>query len=158
MTIATALQKERILQSPTFAHRLNQISLKTNLEFLKNAISKTEEADEGETSYLPTFNSHHHHHHHHRDEDDHTHCGCVKCANCDESVEMNCLVNLKVNKNINKNKIVINLGSDPVTEKETIRRFIDDKSDCETDLSDQNDGKTSKCNLFSIEQLIKKSS
>lgn len=155
MTIATALQKERILRSPTFAHRLNQLSLKTNLEFLKSAITKTEEPEDGETSFLPTY--HHQVKTFPEDKNTSARCECVKCVNCDESVE-NCLADLKVNKNL-KNEIVINLGSDPgASVSETIRQYVDDKSDCETDMSDQNDAKSTKCSLFSIEQLIKKSS
>lgn len=133
MTIATALQKERMLQCPTFSQRLTDYSMNPNLELFKKAMIKSESdvEEHGKESV----------------------CKCNECADCE---------NLKQSSKVNsgKNKIVIKVSSDPATSMEASELENDVmvtkkvKIECEPDILDS---RASKCSSFSIEQLIKKS-
>ncbi|KAL0280474.1 UNVERIFIED_CONTAM: hypothetical protein PYX00_001751 [Menopon gallinae] len=147
MTIATALQNERLLQSSVFAHHLNQLS---SMELLKTAMAKGDRVSQEEAL----------------DDEGDVNCRCKKRAPSDRYCDsvVDCCVSdsestVKGKQIAGKNKIVINLGMEaPCGEDaEHTQSTRSDKSDCEMDLNDPTDSRISKCSFFSIEQLIKKS-
>lgn len=148
ITIATALQNERLLQSSVFAHHLNQIS---NMELLKSTVSKSHRVSQDD--FL--------------DDGGDANCRCKKRDTTDRYCDsvVDCCVSdsentVKGKQIVRKNKIVINLGMDAPCGEETehTQSTRSDKSDCEMDSNDPTDSRISKCSFFSIEQLIKKSS
>lgn len=170
MTIATALQQEGMLEAPNFSNSLKHYSLKSNIVLFKSSSSeRNAESKETSDDNFPFSHSGNDEEKLYTDSCRLKVCGCkkyddskIECfdwvKNCRSDLENS----LKINETCGKaGKIVINLGSSSDSGVEVFNDLmftrINGKSNYELALANQNDLKTNKCSLFSIEELIKKS-